>query len=700
MRIFPMLAAAALFSLTAAAFAGRPANGYFYFTFSRDFSGDNIGKVEWNWDGRQHFWLGAPQTFPRVTAIHSLVYTWDDALLIAGKYKNEMYKIRPGENAFETQKNSWNLPEHIFVEPGLKSAWITDNRGYLYHAPLDPYGKAVEVRPTGSEKGVNTISYRDADVAWYTQSTLFDSTHIGELDTKTMATRRRMTIKSFVSESHYDPFTGHVVMCGDKTLSQYDPAANAIVSSRFFGQESQLYSCAVDGEGHMILSSWNGYIYFIDYSGTGKVGDSSNFTDSAMLVDDLFYITPMIGPGSPPRVRRPFYAGTRGEYRDADGDGRIDHAVLEFKAAVYEAPAQVRLAEPAGPAKSLVFDSTRIRKLDFTHFLLDMQDRPLAFGTSVAPGASARILADTALFGDDELPMRDGVGPQVGSAEARPPQSKGQKPELEVTFSEAVQLDLSLKRFPFLIKRPEVEVNGLIQVESIRDLGSHRYRFVFASTEFPLLGDSLKLIPGDSAVPDSVGNLNNMSVWIRVGGDPFPVFSIQPEQRACLASYQVTSPPPLAPAVLVVDPGPGLTGGDCLNCPDNRMAEVLGSSAAWLRQRNFDPWLMTLKIRGPIRYSLHFFSTLGTFVNSEDGMITPDMIRKVRPGRDGLYTVRLYWWPVTRDGRLAATGAYLMRGNLSGDGLENPLQQSSTEALGLPRKSEKISATFGFLRGD
>jgi hypothetical protein len=386
MRISSILAAAAFLSLPAAAIAARPANGYFYFTFSRDFSGDDIGKVEWNWDGRQHFSLGAPQTYPRVPVIHSLVYTWDDALLIAGKYKNEVYKIRPGESAFETQKSTWNLPEHIFVEPGLKSAWISDDRGYLYRTPLDPFGKAVEVRPTGSEKeGVNTIAYKDADVAWYTQSTLFDSTHIGELDTKTMATRRRMTMDAFVNESHYDPFTGHVVMCGDKTLSQYDPVANAIVSKREFNKESQIYSCAVDGEGHVILSSWKGYIHFIDYSATGKIGDPSDFSDSTMLVDGLFYITPLIGPGSPPRVRRPFYAGTRGLFRDTDGDGRIDQAVLEFKAAVYDAPTRIRLADPADPAKSLVFDSTRIRAIDFTHYLVDMQDRPLPFGTSVAP---------------------------------------------------------------------------------------------------------------------------------------------------------------------------------------------------------------------------------------------------------------------------------------------------------------------------
>jgi hypothetical protein len=696
MRNSSLLVAAALLAVPCA--AGRPANGYFYFTVSREFSGDNIGKVEWNRDGQQTFSLGTPQTFPRVTVINSLAYIEDGSLLIAGKYENELYKIKPGEKKFDTRKNSWNLPEHVFVEPGLKTAWITDTRGYLYRTPLDPYGDAVEVRPTGSEKGINTIAYKDADVAWYTQSTLYDSTRIGELDTKSMATRRRLTIGTFVNESHFDPFTGHVVMCGDRTLSQYDPAANAIVSKRAFAEVSELYSCVVDGEGHMVLSSWNGYVYFIDYSGTGKIGDPSNFTDSTFLMDGLFYFTPLIGPGSPPKVRRPFFAGTRGEYRDADGDGRIDQAVLEFKSAVYVPPSEVRLADPADPAKSLLFDSTRIVKLDFTHYLIDMRDRPLPFGTSVAPGASARILQDTSLFGGDDLPMGDGVGPQAVSAESHPPQNKGDKPRLDVAFSETVKIDPSSLRFPFLIKRPGAEVNGRIQVESIRDLGNHRYEYVFASEEYPLLGDSLKLIPGDSAARDSAGNLNNMSIWIGVGGDPFPVFSIQPEQSACVASYGITEPPPPAPAILLVDPAPA--GGLCLNCPGDRVAGLLASDAPETVLQAFHPWLMTLKIRGPIRYSLRIFDNLGAFVNGAEGTITADMIRRMRPGRDGLYTMRMYWWPVTAGGRLAATGAYIARGTLSGDGLPDPQLISSAEGLGLPSKREKISATFGYLRRD
>ncbi|MDB5104457.1 MAG: hypothetical protein JWP91_2146 [Fibrobacteres bacterium] len=681
-----------------ASHAGRPANGYFYFTFSRDFSGDNIGKVDWNWDGRSHFFLGEPQTFPRVPTINSLVYTWDDHLLIAGKYENEVYKIKPGGKTFDTTKNTWKLPEHIFVEPGLKSAWVADNRGYLYHTPLDPYGKATEVRPTGSEKGVNTIAYKDAEQAWYSQSTLFDSSHIGELDPNTMATNRKLTIGTFVNDSHYDPFTGNVVFCGDKTLSQYDPATNAIVSKRVFGHVSQLYSCVVDGEGHMILSSWKGDIYFIDYSETGKVGDPANYTDSTFLVDGMFYITPLIGPGSPPIVHRPFYAGTHGVYHDSDGDGRIDGAVIEFKAAVYDPPALIRLRDPRDPAKSVLADSAHIVKRDFTHYLVDLRDRPFPFGTDVAPGAGARILQDSTLFGSGEIPISDEVGPQAIAAEARPPQARGDKPQLTVTFSEAMKVDLASKEFPFLIKRPNADVNGLIQVESVQDLGKGKYRYVFSSAEFPLLGDSLKLSPAAPQISDTAGNLNNMSIWIPVGGYPFPVFSILPEKLPSLVMYTMNSPVPAAPPVLVVDPGKSGSAVACLNCPDSRVEAALAGAVADPASRGFEPWLLTVNIQGPVRYTLNFYNTLGDFVNKVDGVVDVAMIRRMQPDRQGHYTVRLYWWPVTANGRQAATGAYIMRGVLSGDGLDNPLLESSAHPLSLPKKSEKITATFGYLR--
>ncbi len=693
-----LILSAALMTLTAftAIHAGRPANGYFYFTFSRDFNGDNIGKVEWNWDGKQIFSLGAPKNYPRVPAIFSLVYTWDNALLIAGKYKNEVYKIKPGDKPMDTAKVGWNLPEHIFVEPGLKSAWITDNRGYLYHTPLDPYGKPEEIRPTGSEKGINTISYKDANQAWYTQSTLFDSTHIGELDTKTMATKRTLTLGTFVNDSHWDPFTNQVVLCGDKTLSQYDPETKTITSKRTFAHVSELYSCVVDGEGHMILSSWKGDIYFIDYSNTGKVGDPTNFTDSTLLVDGMFYITPLIGPGSPPIIHRPFYAGTHGAYADGDGDGRIDGAVIEFKSAVYEKPALVGIMDPRDHAKTLQVDSSRISLVDFTHCLVDFKDRQLPFGTATLPGSKGKILQDTSLFGTEDIPLFDGVGPQVTVAEARPPQSRGDKPQLEVVFSEAVKVDVASREFPFLIKRTNADVNGLIQVESIKDLGKNRYRYVFSSSEYPLLGDSLKLIPAHKQVTDTVGNLNNMSIWIPIGGYPFPVFSILPEKKPCLVSYgALGSPAPAAPSVLVVDPA---QSGLCLNCADGRVGAALISALPDPAAQGFEPWLMTITIQGPMRYTLNFYSTLGEFVNTVDGVIDVNMIRKVQPDKQGRYTVRLYWWPVTATGRQAGTGAYIMRGTLSGDGLKNPLLESSSHPLSLPKKSEKVIATFGYLR--
>ena len=692
-----LLAAALSFLVPRAAHSGRPANGYFYFTFSRDFNGDNIGKVEWNWDGQQIFSLGTPKTFPRVPAINSIVYTWDNALMIAGKYKNEVYKIKPGDKPMDTAKNSWNLPEHIFVEPGLKSAWTTDQRGYLYHTPLDPYGKAEEIRPSGSEKGVNTIAYKDAGTAWYTQSTLFDSSHIGELDTKTMATKRLLTIGTFVNDSHWDPFTNQVVLCGDKTLAQFDPETKTITSKRIFGHVSELYSCVVDGEGHMILSSWKGDIYFIDYSATGKIGDPANFTDSTHLVDGMYYLTPLIGPGSPPIIHRPFYAGTHGSYADADGDGRIDAAVIEFKSAVYTPPALASIMDPRDHAKTLLIDSAHIARIDFTHYLLNLSDRPFPFGTTCLPGSMGKILQDTSLFGTEDIPLFDGVGPQVTVAEARPPQDRGDKPRLEVVFSENIRPDSLSLAFPFLIKRANADVNGLIQVESIKNLGKNRYRYVFSSAEYPLLGDSLKLIPRDPHVLDTTGNLNNMSIWIPVGGYPFPVFSILPEKKPCLVSYgTLGSPAPLASSVLVVDPAQ--PGGLCLNCPDPRVGSALTSALPDRQNQGFEPWLLTVNIQGPVRYTLSFYNTLGDFVNSVDGVIDVAMIRRMQPDKQGHYTVRLYWWPVTLNGRQAATGAYIMRGTLSGDGLKNPLLESSAHPLSLPKKSEKITATFGYLR--
>ncbi|MEO6095408.1 MAG: choice-of-anchor L domain-containing protein [Fibrobacteria bacterium] len=404
-------------------------------------------------------------------------------------------------------------------------------------------------------------------------------------------------------------------------------------------------------------------------------------------------------PPPPPPEKPPLLSATRGVYLDADGDGHIDQAMVEFAASPRRAPERVGLADPFTPAATaaIAFEvaGASIVRVDSAHFRLAFPEREFAFGTAFPTGLLATLLAPDSVFGNAPFPVEDGVGPLPTLAEAIGPQKLADKPTLTVLFSESVSLDTAAKAFPYLIKRPGQDL-GPVVVESIHSLGGNKFLYTFSSPDYPLPGDSLQAVTGNPHLEDARGNKVRMSYYIPVvGKHPVPSIVLRFRATGIVTLPPMSHPVRLNEAVLVE---PALQPGVCIGCQDPARLAAFHQVTAGQPLGESLPFLAQVRTSGPIRYKLRFFSNRGEVVNRAEGVVDAGMLQSVPKDGDGNYLFNLYWWPVSPRGQMAGTGAYILRGSILGEGEVDLLAPVEAGFTHLPNEAGNVSLIFGFIR--
>ncbi len=174
---------------------------------------------------------------------------------------------------------------------------------------------------------------------------------------------------------------------------------------------------------------------------------------------------------------------------------------------------------------------------------------------------------------------------------------------------------------------------------------------------------------------------------------PVPSY-LQADFPGLVSHSPISSPIPLRNAILVTDSNQSEL---CLNCPGSDRLDALGQMSPEGSRAGFRAFLVSLKFNAPVHYQLRVFTTLGTFFNQAEGDIDDAMLRSMMRDADGGYTAHLYWWPVTETGQQAATGSYIVRGNLTLPGpIAPPIDPNDSQNQDLRRRD--ISAIFGYLR--
>ncbi|GEM_PF-1268988 len=700
-RIFP----SALALACAGAFANTPTKGDLYFTCS---SGSNkVNKIAFDFDGTTLV-MGTLINIAQTQGADGLIFTPDNELLIGGQ-DDIIFKVNPVTGATVSHNAGGSAAFHLALDPSKTAAWASDwtanKPGSLARIPLNPFADGVIVPVQGDNLHITSLAFQDADHAFYTSST--DDAGVGDfgtIDMKTFTTHRLLSKLPGAHGMAYDTFSGTILLFGGIQVVQIDPATGAQVDSRYFNG-SKFDQGTTDGKGHMFIADGEtGEVLFMDYSATKKIGDKSNFTAHPFVANKIDDVAPLSGLGSNPIIPDPIIpipanllAVQKALYKDADGNGRIDQAWIEFPKANDKPPTQIQLQDPFNPGTVIVVSGSKITQIDATHILVDFKDKEFALGTGFEVKSYGKLLEDKTVFSGASFDIGDGVGPRPISVVSNPPQQGSTDlPKLTVTLSETVTVDVNSKTFPFEIKRNGTDPNGKIVVVSVKPLGGNAYEYTFDSTFFPIPGDSLRLKKGTPAIVDANGNQSNMTDYVPVGGKLLEVYyNLGPQPASMVTTPEIANPFPLPNSILLVNPN---KANGCLNCVNGQVQEVIDNAVSAKPIKESKPFLISVKVNAPFHFDIAFYDNLGTFVNQAKGDLDQTALNRVQKDKDGNYEVGLFWWPVSNNGQLVGTGVYIARGKITTSGTIQTIQGSQGQYESVTNQSKNLFFTFGYLR--
>jgi len=108
----------------------------------------------------------------------------------------------------------------------------------------------------------------------------------------------------------FDSFTGDIFFNGSQTIAQYHPGTNTVVSTFTGGAGDRIDQVATDGAGHLIGSSNNGDVIFIDYDASHLINGGGNFHNEQFLINNLDDVAPLVNPNATPEPASIFLFGS------------------------------------------------------------------------------------------------------------------------------------------------------------------------------------------------------------------------------------------------------------------------------------------------------------------------------------------------------------------------------------------------------
>ncbi|HKP97913.1 MAG TPA: chitobiase/beta-hexosaminidase C-terminal domain-containing protein [Fibrobacteria bacterium] len=384
-------------------------------------------------------------------------------------------------------------------------------------------------------------------------------------------------------------------------------------------------------------------------------------------------------------------------YIDADGNGRIDGAVIHLDIPGGGVPASILLLDPFTKAAAAFPSGYVTQGATPDVLIVRFPDRQFSPGTEFAAGPlgsfPGSIGYDAKVFS-----IADSVGPVPVKAVSHNQVSPEERPWVDVTFSEPIDL-AEIKTggsWPFDILRGGGPLAKPVIVASIEAVPgqANTYRWVFEadSPAFPVFIDSL-VLAAKSPIHDAKGNPGVAGgKKVPVEGSPQlldnpklilvtnPIVSQTADAKETLSPEVVRNPF----AIVVVRDQAQV----CLNCP-------AGSENAFMPKQALPEWV--IKTRYAFQYNFSIFDHLGNYINKTIGQVTDDMIAKVPQDKDGYRSLRFRWVPIASNGAAAGTGAYILKGTVLNR--LNEEQRGSQGENQIVRQSQtSVLATFGYLR--
>jgi len=240
--------------------------------------------------------LGTPRVIAQLPAADGLALLSEHEALVGGGSTGMVFKVDLDTGKVTSAPSGIPTAYHVTLSRDKTFAWTAGLPGQLAKIPLDPFGAGSVVAVHGDDLAVTTIGL-GPNGAFYTTSDSHGSGDFGTLDLATMTTHRTIANLRGAHGFSYDPYTSDVLLFGAYQIDQIDPAQpDSVLAQEDFSppQEFAFDQGVVDGQGHLLVGSNTGYLVFVDYAATSRVGKTST-TSRAFLdtnLDDLAVLHP------------------------------------------------------------------------------------------------------------------------------------------------------------------------------------------------------------------------------------------------------------------------------------------------------------------------------------------------------------------------------------------------------------------------
>jgi hypothetical protein len=301
MNLRTLSAVLALLGATAAcAHADATDGNLFYTTFA---GGTNVHRVDYDYDGTTTFTLFNNTPLAAVEGADGIIFAPNGNLLVGGQGPR-VHEVQTDGTLVQTVHPGIGDAFHLALNPDRATVYAMGIPGGAVGVMPFPLAAGTGIGVTGDDTSISSIAFDAAGNAYYTNAGPGGTGAFGKItDLSTMNTMRLLSDVPAAHGMAFDPFTGDLMLFGDGHVTQVT-TAGVIVSDRAFDGVN-FDQGTVDGNGHAFVASNTGHLLFVDYSGTGLIGDLGNFTSLQFLNDNLDDVAPLVGPGAPPDVPEP-----------------------------------------------------------------------------------------------------------------------------------------------------------------------------------------------------------------------------------------------------------------------------------------------------------------------------------------------------------------------------------------------------------
>ncbi|MEO6094502.1 MAG: vWA domain-containing protein [Fibrobacteria bacterium] len=363
----------------------------------------------------------------------------------------------------------------------------------------------------------------------------------------------------------------------------------------------------------------------------------------------------------------------RAEYRDLNGDGRIETVTIRFQEALSALPGKLQFnitdeagvsAERIAQGNEIAFPSNGLGNQDRGRLVVTLAN-PFPFGmTSVAnPDSSGRAFKQLDIpMVDARFRVDDSVPPVIVKANVSTDKGDGHS-VVKVVYSERITLEAPFVE-PIVFKRDTVVFSMKdLPVKSIDKTNDREYVFHL------LPGSTFKPVGGDSIAVNDNGETRDLNkiapkslVFTSMGGpvpsqavsDLYVTFANGSKSKpagAAEATDDVTFVPVDARGAAI----PGNRDGHCGAC-NPMQGDVFSGS------------LIVVVTKQPVNYDFTIFTNLGQVVTRGSGRIDEADLglldkheNETKDPNQVEYVQRIVWTGRTDNGQTAGTGAYVLK---------------------------------------